>query len=469
VTLDYRRAKLRGESLRGKDLAGADFSGADIRGTDFADAILTGANFSHVKAGLQRRWLIALVVFAIILAGLSALLVAIGGSLLGIILADRSRENLYVGAIALAIISTFLVVTFWRGVATASGFLAISVMGAGVAAVLWAGIVALTWAGIVAPTGAMQLANAVGVIVTGAVAVIVIAAGTIAIAGSITLAGILGGLWTSIVTALVAIGLCGFIAITLTPNTLILNNLFVVDGTWLILHRHFIDGFTVATVVLASYLGCLALFGNKKQLPIRNITLALATRHGTNFENSDLTDVDFSQASLKNTNLNRANITRTCWFQVKRLNFATVGKSYLANSQIRHLVISKNLQNKNFDGWNLQGINFQGANMKDASFIGANLSESNLRDADISRATLIRAQLDKTDFRGANLTGAYIESWHITPNTKLDGVRCDYIFMRVPTKNDPNPHRLPTNWEASLDKGEFSRLFSLASSTKKAS
>jgi uncharacterized protein YjbI with pentapeptide repeats len=461
VTLDYRRTKLRGESLRGKDLTGADFSYADIRGTDFADAILTGANFSHVKAGLQRRWLIVLVVFALLLAALSGFLVAVGGSLLGIILADRSRENLYVGAIALAIISVFLVVTFWRGVAAASGFLAISIMSAGVAAVLWAGIVALTWAGIVAPTGAMQLANAVGVIVTGAVAVVVIAAGTIAIAGSIALAGLVAGLWTVTVTALIAIGLCGAVAIAFTSANP------VTDGIWLILHRHFIDGFTVGIVLLASYLGCLALFSNKKQLPIRNMALGLATRHGTNFENSDLTDVDFSQASLKNTNLNQANLTRTCWFQVKKLNLATVGKSYLANFQIRSLVVSKNLQNKNFDGWNLQGINLQAANLKDASLIGTNLSESNLRDADISRATLIRAQLDKTDFRGAILTGAYIESWHITPDTKLDGVRCDYIFMRVPTKNDPNPHRLPTNWETTLQEGEFSRLFSLSSSTKK--
>jgi uncharacterized protein YjbI with pentapeptide repeats len=462
VTLDYRRANLRGESLRGKDLTGADFSYADIRGTDFADAALTGANFSYAKAGLQRRWLIVLIIFALLLAALSGLLVAIGGSLLGIILADRSRENLYVGAIALAIISVFLVVTFWRGVSTAFGFLAISIMSAGVAAVLWAGIVALTWAGIVAPTGAMQLANAVGVIVTGAVAVVVIATGTITIAGSIALAGIIGGLWTVTVTALIAIGLCGVIAIAFSSAN------SVADGIWLILHRHFIDGFTVGIALLASYLGCLALFGNKKQVPIRNMALALATRHGTNFENSDLTDVDFSQASLKNTNLNQANITRTCWFQVRKLNFATVGKSYLANSQIRHLVITKNLQNKNLDGWNLQGINLQAANLKDASLIGANLSESNLRDADISRATLIRAQLDKTDFRGATFTGAYIESWHITPDTKLDGIRCDYIFMRVPTKNDPNPHRLPTNWEATLDKGEFSRLFSLTSLPKKA-
>ncbi|AFZ03760.1 pentapeptide repeat-containing protein [Calothrix sp. PCC 6303] len=462
MILDYRRAKLRGESFKGKDLAGADFSYADIRGTDFADAILTGANFSHVKAGLQRRWLLALILFALLLSALSGFLVAIGGSLLGIILADRSRENLYVGAIALGIISVFLVVTFWRGVATASGFLAISIMSAGVAAVLWAGIVALTWAGIVAPTGAMQLANAVGVIVTGAVAVVIIAAGTIAIAGSVALAGIIGGLWTVTLTVLLTVGLCGAITIAFTSANP------AADGIWLIVNRHFIDGFTVGIVLLACYLGCLALFANKKQLPIRNMALGLATRRGTNFENSDLTDVDFSQASLKNTNLNQANITRTCWFQVKKLNFATVGKSYLANSQIRHLVVSKNLQSRNLDGWNLQGINLQAANLKDVSLIGANLSESNLRDADISRATLIRAELDKTDFRGAILTGAYIESWHITPDTKLDGVRCDYIFMRVPTKNDPNPHRLPTNWEATLQAGEFSRLFSLSSSTKKA-
>jgi uncharacterized protein YjbI with pentapeptide repeats len=82
-----------------------------------------------------------------------------------------------------------------------------------------------------------------------------------------------------------------------------------------------------------------------------------------------------------------------------------------------------------------------------------------LRTADISRANLMRSQIDKTDFRGATLTGAYIENWGITPETKLEAVNCEYIFMRVPNKDNPNPQRLPANWDEQFQPGEFTQFF----------
>ena len=57
----------------------------------------------------------------------------------------------------------------------------------------------------------------------------------------------------------------------------------------------------------------------------------------------------------------------------------------------------------------------------------------------------MQTKLDKTDFTGATLTGAFIEDWGITVNTILRGVKCDYIYLRLPTKEDPDPHRKPDN------------------------
>jgi hypothetical protein len=105
---NYRRAKLRGKSFKGQDLTGADFSNSDIRGTDFTGAILTGANFRDAKAGLQRRWAIALVIFALLLSAISGLLSAVGGSLLGFLLVNNHRENIYVVVISLMVLSAFL-------------------------------------------------------------------------------------------------------------------------------------------------------------------------------------------------------------------------------------------------------------------------------------------------------------------------------------------------------------------------
>jgi uncharacterized protein YjbI with pentapeptide repeats len=115
----------------------------------------------------------------------------------------------------------------------------------------------------------------------------------------------------------------------------------------------------------------------------------------------------------------------------------------------------------------LQGINLQGANITDASLVAARLNESNLQNADISRANLTKAQLDRTDFRGAILTGAYIGDWGITQETKLDEVKCEYIFMYVPTKDQPNPYRLPANWEETFKDGEFTQFMSSSSKFSK--
>ncbi len=450
---DYRRAKLRGKSFKAKDLEGADFSYSDIRGADFSEANLKGANFSHVKAGLQRRWAIILILFALLLSALSGFLSAIGGSLVGILLLDRNRENLYVGIVSLFVLSIFFLITIYRGVGAAFGFMAVSVTCAGVAAVGWAGIVAVTWAGGTAHAGAMELAQVVAVIVTGAVAVVATILGTVVITATVTLAGAVAGLFAVTSTICTAAVVSGVVTIMAARVNLIAGG---VTAT-----------IAVAVILLSSYVSCRALFEDEKQYLIRNLALGIASRYGTNFQGCDLTDTDFTRARLKNTNLSKANLTRTCWFEVQKLNVTVVGKSYLTNSKIRPLVIHKDLQNKNFDGWDLQGLNLRGANLIDASLVGTKLNFADLQNADISRANLTRSQVDKTDFRGAILTGAYIENWGITSKTKLEDVNCEYIFMRVPSKDNPNPRRLPANWDEKFQEGEFTRFFSPLSKVSK--
>ncbi|HEY9848633.1 MAG TPA: pentapeptide repeat-containing protein [Leptolyngbyaceae cyanobacterium] len=112
-------------------------------------------------------------------------------------------------------------------------------------------------------------------------------------------------------------------------------------------------------------------------------------------------------------------------------------------------------QDKDFSRLNLQGINLQKANLADANFISADLSNANLQEVDLSRAKLVQTQLDKTDFTGATLTGAYIEDWGITRGTKFDGVRCEYVYMRLPTKYNPDPFRKPDNHQEVFADGEF--------------
>jgi uncharacterized protein YjbI with pentapeptide repeats len=139
----------------------------------------------------------------------------------------------------------------------------------------------------------------------------------------------------------------------------------------------------------------------------------------------------------------------------KKLNLARIGTTYLEKPKVRQLVTTGIGIDKNFDGLNLRGVNLRGATLVDASFIGTNLSEANLQDADLSRAKLKQTQLDGTDFTGATLTGAYIEDWGITSDTKFNGVRCEYVYMRLPTKENPDPLRKPDNREEVFADGEF--------------
>ncbi|MBW4599999.1 MAG: pentapeptide repeat-containing protein [Calothrix sp. FI2-JRJ7] len=448
---DYRRAKLRGKSFKGKDLSGADFSYSNIRGVDFSNANLEGANFSHAKTGLQKRSCIVLIFTALLLSALSGLLSAIGGSLVGILLLDTNRENLYVGIVSLAVLLIFFLITLFRGVSAAFGFMALSVTCAGLAAVGWAGIVAVTWAGGTAHAGAMELAQVVAVIVTGAVAVVATILGTVTIAGAVALAGTIAGMIAVTIAISIAAALSGIMALMAARVNPLAGGVAV--------------AIAVIVILLSAYVGCRALFEDEKQSAIRNLALSTVTRYGTKFQDANLTDADFTRASVKNANFLRANLTRTCWFEVKKLNQAVVGKSYLANPTIRKIVVHKDLHNQNFDGWDLQGLNLRAANLIDTSLVGTKLNNSDLRNANLMRANLMRSQVDNTDFRTAILTGAYIDNWGITPQTQLEGAECEYIFMRVPTKQNPNPRRLPANWEDTFKPGEFARFFSPLSST----
>ncbi|NES83420.1 MAG: pentapeptide repeat-containing protein [Moorea sp. SIO2B7] len=229
--------------------------------------------------------------------------------------------------------------------------------------------------------------------------------------------------------------------------------------------------------MLSAYLGWCALKGDPRDAWIRSWVIAFAATGGTSFYKANLTDADFTKATLKSTDLRKATLIHTCWRDTKKLDQARPGKTYLHNTQVRQLVITGDGQNQNFahqlnllkginlkeanliaanfEGSDLSKANLQGARLADANFILANLNGANLQDADLSRAKLVQTQLDETDLTGATLTGAYIEEWGITTRTKLHGILCDYVFMRLPTKDNPEPRRKPDDRNQNFEEGEF--------------
>ena len=211
----------------------------------------------------------------------------------------------------------------------------------------------------------------------------------------------------------------------------------------------------VAGTLFSIYISWRAMKGDQKHSLVRNIAIAFAATGGTSFRGANLTNADFTQATLKSTDFRNTILICSRWHQAKMLDRVRPGSTYLQNLQIRQLLVTGQGQDKNFDRENLRGINLQAANLADTSFISADLSEANLQDADLSRAKLKQTQLDSTDLTGATLTGAYIEDWGITNTTNLHGVRCEYVFMRLHTKEDPDPLRKPDNKREVFADGDF--------------
>jgi uncharacterized protein YjbI with pentapeptide repeats len=206
---------------------------------------------------------------------------------------------------------------------------------------------------------------------------------------------------------------------------------------------------------LGGYTGWRAWNGSRRYALIRAIAVNLSTQ-GTVFRGANLTDANFTGAILKNTDFRGANLTRTCWFQAKQLERGRLEGTYLDDAAIRQLAVTKEGRDLNFDDCNLRGLNLQGANLADISLIASDLSEAMLQEADLSRARLVRTQLYRANLTHACLTGAYIQDWGISTDTQMDEVKCDYIYMRLPTKDDPDPCRKPDNRQETFKEGDFS-------------
>ncbi|BAY24481.1 pentapeptide repeat-containing protein [Calothrix sp. NIES-2100] len=415
MALDFSGQNLRGRNFKGQDLAGANFSYADIRGANFTNANLTGANFSHAKAGLQRRWAIFLLLISSLLSGVSVFLWAINGYLVSFIFGD-STENWIVGWTALIVLIVFFLTTIRQGIAASLGSVAVAVAFAFAftASGAFTGIFGFVFAFAFAVSGAGAFAGAYAIAVA------------FAVSGAEVIAGAFVGAYAASAASV--------------------NGAFA--GAY---------AFAIAFsgTLFSIYIAWRAMKGDEKYSLVRNIAVNFAATGGTSFHGTTLTQADFTKATLKSTDFHKTILTNTRWHQAKMLDRVRPGSTYLQHPQIRELLITGQGQDKNFDRQILRGINLQSANLADASFISADLSEANLQDADLSRAKLKQTQLDATDLTGATLTGAFIEDWGITSETKLHGVRCEYIFMRLPTKENPDPLRKPDNQQEVFQEGDF--------------
>ncbi len=280
--------------------------GADIRGADFTNAKLIGANFRGAQAGLQRRWVVRLVVCSWIFSGfLGFLSASVSPAFLSILypinLDSTTDIRGFFNNIVLPIMLAFFVIAplllqelrVGAVIGILTGAVAGTFTGAGSLAGAGAGAIAfiLTFFPIV---HAIAIAEAVAGAVAGAVAFV------FAVAFAFTA--------PETFPVIRAFSFKGVEAVSDISDGAIAG-----AGTL---------GFTVASVVILAdaYIRGRGWAEDRRFPSIRSFAIFCAAIGGTTFRSADLTDANFTQARLKSTDLRRAILTHTCWYNAKMLD-----------------------------------------------------------------------------------------------------------------------------------------------------
>lgn len=112
---DFRGLDLQRQVFREKNLSGSDFSGCDIRSTKFENVNLTDSKFNDVLAGIHPVYKS---ISYIVLLG-SGLLSGFISSLLSSLLISEESANFFVGVLSLSAVLVFLLSTRFFGMARA--------------------------------------------------------------------------------------------------------------------------------------------------------------------------------------------------------------------------------------------------------------------------------------------------------------------------------------------------------------
>jgi uncharacterized protein YjbI with pentapeptide repeats len=152
-----------------------------------------------------------------------------------------------------------------------------------------------------------------------------------------------------------------------------------------------------------------------------------------NLGSTDLTEADASEANLVGVDLIRATLNQTIFVQAilrdSKLSGATLNKAILTNADLSEVDLSE-----------------------------TDLTKTDLRQANLTQANLTRSKIFATNFTGATLTGFCLEDAQLSSTAKLDGVTCDYVYLK---RN--NQDRRPNSGE--FLPGEFAQLFHSALET----
>lgn len=423
MSKDFSNHNLRGRSFVGIDLSGANFENADIQGANFSKAILRGANFSYAKAGLNNIAVTFLFIVSLLLAVISGL----SSGFVGYLLTYFSQPKFIIAGGFPPVLAIFIVLGIFVAVllrvdiTTALKSFGIAFIIASILSLPGALVALVGWLGFI--VGAVATAQTI--YVTGKIGEWVVVGLNLLISATLAIVG------SREMTRVVAE----------TSNTIALGT----ELTSIL--------FAVAFPLLAVYVSRRALFEDERFILLQRLIIAFAAiGRGTNFRGADLTDANFTNAFLASADLTNTIIHHTCWRNAHQLDFAKVGGTILSQPTVRDLLVTGKAQREFLVRKNFKGANLAYADLTQANFTECDLSEATFQGAYLEKANLTKTIALGTDFRGALLTGACIESWQINRATLFDGVVCDYIYFAIGHKQ-----RRPVT--ENFAPGEFQQLF----------
>ena len=178
---------------------------------------------------------------------------------------------------------------------------------------------------------------------------------------------------------------------------------------------------------------------------LREANLREANLREANLREADLSGAHLREANLSNADLSNADLSGA------HLREANLSGAKLRGSSFKHIDLS-NIDLRKID---LKGVNLSGNDLKERNFNSQNLSEANLTEVNLTRIQALG-----TNFQNAILTGACIEDWNINSETNLNGVICDYIYLK-----ENKQERRPADSTKNFQPGEFTKLFTKITET----
>ena len=285
---DFQGAILRGQSFKGQDLSEADFSEADIRSTNFSGTKLIGAKFVGAKCGLQKRWLIVLVILCWMLAIISGFFSLLEGFVVASAFHSLEPNFHIMGKAALLTLPILLTVIVSRGIG-AIGFTTLILLIV-IGAIGFVVIVLLVF--IMGKSGASELGEVIaGILLSIVFTIPSLEIGALSVSAT-SLLSKKSELVSILFLILVSI-VCGAgVVATQVGNELKAISLAAFSG--------------LVLVITAIYLGKRTIKKKVKSDWLFRLSIAFAATKGTSFNFAYLTIADFAMASLKSTDFRKA-------------------------------------------------------------------------------------------------------------------------------------------------------------------